>query len=369
MNNELILFYPSFERGGVEKILQNLIENNNSFKINLISTKNALKVIDQKKFKFNFFEVKKKFIIPFFPERFSTAINAMIILFNIVNQKKKKFVIHSMQSNVAAIIIGIIKNQKVIIRNSENAIFSILHAENRLFAFITTLLKICFYNFADGIVTNSVGSGKSLKYFVINRKKIKPIYNPYLKSKNNKKHLKKNIIINIGRLRKQKDHSTLIKAFQIFSKTNKKYKLLILGKGNLENKLKQLSIDLKINDKVIFKGWKQNTSFYLKNSKLFVFSSKYEGLGNVLIDAINYNIPCISTNCPSGPSEILLNGKGGYLVKSGSPQILAQKMSFAIQNYSLSLKKNAYAKRKLNRFLISNQVKKYYDYLNSFYKN
>ena len=62
-----------------------------------------------------------------------------------------------------------------------------------------------------------------------------------------------------------------------------------------------------------FKGWVKNTTPYLKKSKIFVLSSSYEGLGNVLIDAINYNVPCVSTNCPSGPSEILLNGKGGFL--------------------------------------------------------
>ena len=60
MNNELILFYPSFERGGVEKIIQNLIKNNKKFKINLISSNNALKVINKKKFKFNFIDVGNK---------------------------------------------------------------------------------------------------------------------------------------------------------------------------------------------------------------------------------------------------------------------------------------------------------------------
>jgi len=81
-NHNLILFYPSFERGGVERIIQNLIENNKKFKIHLISSKNALKFIDKKKFKFNFIEVTQKIKIPFLPERFSSAINGMIILFN-----------------------------------------------------------------------------------------------------------------------------------------------------------------------------------------------------------------------------------------------------------------------------------------------
>ena len=97
---------------------------------------------------------------------------------------------------------------------------------------------------------------------------------------------------------------------------------------------------MKINNRVIFKGWVKNTLTYLKLSKIFVLSSVYEGLGNVLIDSINYNTPCISTDCHSGPREILLNGKGGYLVKVKSPELLAEKINFCINNYSKALKKN-----------------------------
>ena len=83
---------------------------------------------------------------------------------------------------------------------------------------ISELFKALFYNFADGIITNSKGSANSLKYFVFNKKKINYIYNPYLKKINKKNYKKNNYIINIGRLRKQKDHKTLLYAFQIFLK-------------------------------------------------------------------------------------------------------------------------------------------------------
>ena len=198
------------------------------------------------------------------------------------------------------------------------------------------------------------------------KKKIYHIYNPYLKKINKKIFKKQNYIINIGRLRKQKDHKTLLEAFQIFSRQNKKYKLLILGHGNLENKLKLQCKKLDILDKVVFKGWVKSTDRYLKKSKIFVLSSVYEGLGNVLIDAINFDIPCISTNCPSGPGEILLNGKGGYLTSVKSPTQLADKMIYSIKNYSKSLKKNSFAKKSIDRFLISSQSKKYFDYLYKF---
>ena len=361
MKKNLILFYPSFERGGVEKILENLIQNNTKFRISLISSKSVKKNINLKKI--NFIEVSEIIKIPFIHKRYLSAINAMLVLYRYLNKNKKQYLIHSMQSNVAAIIISILKGNKIIIRNSENPIYSFLYSEGKFFSFISLLLKYFFYNFADGIVTNSNGSKKSLENFVFNKKKIKTIYNPYLNKVNKKKNKKSKYLISIGRLRKQKDHETLIKAFHIFSKINSDYKLLILGHGNLEIKLKKLTKDLNIDNRVVFKGWIKNPSSFLKSSKIFVLSSIYEGLGNVLIDAINYDTPCISTNCHSGPSEILLNGKGGYLVKVKSPKLLADKISFCVNNYSEALKKNSIAKKSLNRFLITSQSKKYFDYL------
>ena len=203
-NHNLILFYPSFERGGVERIIQNLIENNKKFKIHLISSKNALKFIDKKKFKFNFIEVTQKIKIPFLPERFSSAINGMIILFNYLNNNKDNYLIHSMQSNVAAIITGMLKQKKIIIRNSENPIYSILYSENKFFSIISVILKYIFYNFADAIITNSYGSGKSLEFFVFNKKKIKPIYNPYLRKINKRTFKKKKLSNHHWKIKKTK---------------------------------------------------------------------------------------------------------------------------------------------------------------------
>lgn len=367
MKKDLILFYPSFERGGVERILENLIKKNNKFNITLISSKNAKKVINLKKV--NFVEVRSRIKIPFIHARYMSALNGLLTLLEFLNNKDKNHIIHSMQSNVAAIIAGIFKGNKVIIRNSENPIYSFLYSEGKLFSLISLLLKYFFYNFADGIITNSKGSKKSLESFIFNKKKIVTIYNPYL-DKLNKKKYKNNknskLLISIGRLQKQKDHETLIRAFSIFHKKYSDFKLLILGHGKLEIKLKELAKNLKIYDKIIFKGWVKNTLPYIKRSKIFILSSVYEGLGNVLIDAINHNTPCISTNCHSGPSEILLNGEGGYLVKIKSPKLLSKKISYCVDNYQEAIKKNQIAKNNLSRFFIINQSKKYFDYLSKY---
>lgn len=367
MKKNLVIFYPSFERGGVEKILVNLLSSNQSknYNLHLISNICPVKNIKNKK-NFFFYKVNKP-NLNFIPQRFLTAFNAMFILNRVLKINKKNILVHSMQSNIAAIVICLLKKIKIVIRNSENPIYSTIHAENKIVAIITFIMKLLFYNFSNGIITNSKGSLKSLNFFVFNKKKIITIYNPYLKKINLRKFKKRNIILNIGRLRKQKDHFTLLRAFKIFSNKNRNFKLIILGHGNLKKKLVSQIINLKLEKKVILKGWVSNTVPYLKKSKIFVLSSIYEGLGNVLIDAINFDTPCVSTNCPSGPNEILLYGKGGYLVKPKSHYLLAKKIDFCNKNYKRSLNMNKIAKKKLTRFLISKNTKKYFNYLNKFY--
>ena len=105
----LILFYPSFERGGVEQILHNLIKNNKKFIIHIISSKNLLNTVSIKKKNLNFYPVIRKINIPFLPQRFLTALNGMLVLITLLNKVKEKTIVHSMQSNVAAIIACIFK--------------------------------------------------------------------------------------------------------------------------------------------------------------------------------------------------------------------------------------------------------------------
>jgi glycosyltransferase involved in cell wall biosynthesis len=357
----LIFFYPSFERGGVTKNLINLLNylKKYNIKVHLISTYN---LINDLKLGNNFFyyPVNKNILFKFFPGRFNTAFNAMFVLLAVIKKlKNKKVVIHSMQSNIAAILICLYKRKKIVIRNSEDPLYSAIYSENKFFALIVFILKFLTYNFAHKIITNSLGSKKNLKFFVFNKKKIITIYNPYLKKINKRIFKKDKIVLNIGRLRKQKNQEILVKAFSFFVTRYSDYKLIILGHGNLKNKLQELIIKLDLKDKVFLKGWTNNTIPYLRKAKIFVLSSLYEGLGNVLIDSINLNTPCISTNCNSGPKEILLYGKGGYLVKNNSVADLAEKMIFSVQNYNLSKKKNYLAKKKLNRFFIDKNCRIY----------
>ena len=103
----------------------------------------------------------------------------------------------------------------------------------------------------------------------------------------------------------------MIIAFNIIKKKIPNYKLIIIGDGQLKYQLQNLVNDLGLSKRIIFTGWKVKLKKYYKKSKLFILNSLYEGLGNVLIDAVNYNLPIIATDCDSGPKEIIDYGKGG----------------------------------------------------------
>ena len=359
----LIIFFPSFEKGGVANILQNLLTSQYSqkFNIQIISSKNLLNTISLKK-NINFYPVITKINIPFFPPRFISALNGMFVLTSILNKLSGQILVHSMQSNVAAIIACLIKSKKIVIRNSENPVYSTIHTENIFFGWLAFFLKLLFYNFSDGIITNSKRSKKSLEKITF-KNKSKLIYNPYLKKINiEKKISRQNIILSVGRFCKQKNQIVAIKAFANFLKKFPNYKLVIIGDGKDKIKLRNICIDLKINNKVKFEGWVSDPSKYYLRSKILLFPSLYEGLPNTLIDAVNFNLPCISSNC-SGAKDILLKDSRIFS-PSYNYEILSKKIEFMILEYRKILNQNKILKKNLSKFLITNQVTEYVNYCN-----
>tara|TARA_B100001175_G_scaffold317519_1_gene334763 strand:+ start:1353 stop:1859 length:507 start_codon:yes stop_codon:yes gene_type:complete len=133
--------------------------------------------------------------------------------------------------------------------------------------------------------------------------------------------------LNVGSLKIQKDHHNLIEAFSML-KFHKNCKLLIIGNGPLKNKLKKFMNLKKLNNDISFINFKSNLQKYYETADLFVSSSKWEGFSNVIAEALGYGLPVVSTNCKSGPSEILKKGKYGELV----PIENSKKLALAIQN-------------------------------------
>jgi glycosyltransferase involved in cell wall biosynthesis len=171
-------------------------------------------------------------------------------------------------------------------------------------------------------------------------------------------------LISVGRLTDQKDQITILKSLITIVKT-KKIKLIIAGKGDKEFELKKFTKENDLEHCVNFIGYKDNPYPYIKKSDIFILTSKYEGSPNVLIEAQFLNKYIISTDCPTGPKEILKNYKNSKLIKVGDFKTLAN----IIKNFTKKkLKNNSYFFSGLYKYQLYFNCNKYLQIINHLQK-
>ena len=168
----------------------------------------------------------------------------------------------------------------------------------------------------------------------------------------------KNNIVMVGRLTHQKNFELMIDAYVENNYLNNRYKIFILGAGDLEIRLKKKVKLNNLENRIVFLGHKNNVIKYIKNSKLFISSSLWEDPGFVIIEAALSNTSVISSDCPSGPKEIIHeNELGGYLFRNNNKEDLNKKINqFLLEDKNKILKKKIYIKRNIKKFSIFNHV-------------
>jgi glycosyltransferase involved in cell wall biosynthesis len=143
-----------------------------------------------------------------------------------------------------------------------------------------------------------------------------PVDHPWLMAKD------RPVFVSAGRLVEMKDHKTLLRAFALHVARHPA-KLIILGTGPMHDELQALAGSLGIADHVDLAGFARNPLPFMRAADAFVLSSRSEGFGNVLVEAMGCGTPVVSTDCPHGPSDILDNGRYGILVPPRDPSALA----------------------------------------------
>jgi len=217
----------------------------------------------------------------------------------------------------------------------------------------------CAYLKADAIVAVSDGVADDLAAHAdIPRQRITTVYNPVVgpnlvaKAEQAPDHPwlapgQPPVILGVGRLHPQKDFATLIRAFARL-RAERRARLIILGAagpgspGGAEE-LKALAAQLGIAEDVDMPGFDHNPFGYMSRAAVFALSSIYEGLGNVLIEAMACGTPVVSTDCPSGPREILDHGRYGPLVPVGDDAALAHAIEGMLDNPPAALSLRARA--------------------------
>ncbi len=192
-----------------------------------------------------------------------------------------------------------------------------------------------FYHRANTIIAVSRGVADDLVRLIrLPPEKVKVIYNPVVTAKLFTKSLEPldhtwfqpgepPVVLGVGSLSPPKDFPALIRAFASV-RANRPARLIILGEGEARSDLEGLVRSLGLEDDVELPGFVDNPFVYFRAAALFVLSSRWEGFGNVLAEAMACGTPVVSTDCPSGPAEILEGGRWGCLVPAGDIPALAE---------------------------------------------
>ena len=222
------------------------------------------------------------------------------------------------------------------------------------------------FKYSDSVVVPSAGLEEDLvQRYKIDFGRIKMIYNPIiLKTIDSLKDVKferdgfEEYVLAVGRLTKQKDYPCLLKAYSLICQ-NIEEKLVILGDGEDQVQLKQLTRDLGIQNNVSFLGFQENPYKFMKNATLFVLSSLWEGFAIVVAEAMACGVPVISTDCQSGPGEIITNGENGILVPPADEKRLAEAMLTLIEDRNLREKFSKEGRKRAENFDIEKILPQY----------
>ncbi|NOS90634.1 MAG: glycosyltransferase [Cyclobacteriaceae bacterium] len=233
------------------------------------------------------------------------------------------------------------------------------------------ITKFLFYRFANQLTAVSEGVRKDMKkWLLVPEQKVRIVYNPMVEPSIAAQANETvdhpwfvtdrtiPVIVHAGRFVYQKDHTSLIQAFQLLNHTVP-CRLFLLGEGPLMSSIQNM-IREDLKDRVHFAGFDINPFKYFSKCDLFVLSSLHEGMPGVLIQAMACGAPSVSTNCPSGPDEIIDRpGENGLLVPVKDSVALAAAMEQVLTNPSLALKLREQGLLAVQKFRVEEAISSY----------
>lgn len=326
-SSPLALFLPSLAGGGSERTMLNLAEGfiARGYRVDIVLAKAVGEYLDE--------TPSGARVIDLGASRPMTAVPALARY--LLKERPKALLSKISNSNFAALFaIQLTRSRTRCVVCEESTLSIDLENSPRFNQLVLPRILKYYYPRAHGVVTLSRGSADDVARVIgLSRQAIHVIYSPVAtaslldRSKQPIDHgwLQGNdvpVIVGMGRLTRQKDFGTLIRAFAQVRKQLPS-RLLILGEGEDRIPLEDLCRHLGVADDVNLPGFVANPYAYLARAALFVLSSRWEGFGNVLGEALAVGTPVVSTDCPNGPSEILNGGAYGQLVPVENDEAMA----------------------------------------------
>ncbi len=329
MSKEPIAFFlPNLSGGGAEKVVVNLLKDMSQLNLplDLVVSNTEGPYFNQLPKQLNLINLAKEGVL-----------KSVLPLSRYLKERKPRVLIsHMSHANVAATLASRLARTKTKLILVEHDTLSVAKSKLLRAKFVPMFMKK-LYPYADSIVCVSEGVAQDLAFQLgLPKEKVKVIYNPVV----NEELIAASqvsldhpwfqqdvppVFLAVGRLTQQKDFITLLEAFALVRKQTVA-RLIILGEGELRGKLEEKISQLGIAEDVSLAGFVTNPYAYMSKASAFVLSSRWEGLGIVLIEAMACGCPVIATDCPNGPKEILEAGKYGSLVPVGDVVLLSKAM-------------------------------------------
>ncbi len=371
---KLSILIPSLEKGGIERSISRISRGllDKGWDIELLVEKFSNegttffdKKIYIKKFNAGSFNQNSNIIFLIFKN--------MILFFSVLkylNKSNTDIVLVAKNAPLGVLIKKFSSNTfKLVIREAVNPSSASKIQRSFLSRKILNSIKRISYPYADKVIAISYGVKNSLISLLdLSPDSIEVIYNPAADSRIKElansevppeyRKERHPTVISIGRLVPQKDHMTLIKAFErVLESVDAR--LLIIGEGQERKKLEKYIQQNKLSDNIKLLGYMSNPWKFLINSDLFVLSSLWEGFGNVIVEAMYLGIPVVSSDCESGPSEILNGGELGHLFKVGDDVQLSEIITSSLSEKERYLDIVNSAKRKSEEYSIETITEQY----------
>ena len=264
------------------------------------------------------------------PLNASRTFKSILPLAKLIDLQRPDIIISAFtDTNAACLLSKVIASYKVPVIVSEH---SSLNEHWQNFSYIKKKVLRFYvswiYKLANKVLCVSKGLEQQVNSLLKQPRKTLTIYNPVRFKECASKKVNNNDTLNliaVGRVVPQKDYTTLIKAIANIKKQRSVHLKIVGGTSHTEefNKVEALVAEYQLADNIEFVGYSDCVETFYENADIFVLSSAWEGFGNVIVEAMAFGLPIVSTNCNYGPSEILENGKYGRLANVGDSEAIA----------------------------------------------
>jgi glycosyltransferase involved in cell wall biosynthesis len=344
-------FLPALYGAGAERVLLNLAAGltRRGYAVDLVLAQSEGAFLSQIPDPVRLVELKKRRYKAF------RTLSTLPALVSYLESVKPDALLSVMYANIVAVwarrLAGL--PQRVIV-SEHNTFARRNQSAPKWYSLIMPRLVKKFYHWANNIIAVSEGVAEDLAQAIgIARSHIQVIYNPIVTPELQAKAAlpledpwfepgEPPVILAVGRLTAQKDFGTLLQAFARVRRTRPLH-LLILGEGEQRNALEKLVVQLGVQQDVRMPGFVPNPYPYMAHAAIFILSSRWEGLPTVLVEALYCGAPLIATDCPSGPREILQNGRFGRLVPVEDSLALANAIEATLNSPGPPLPRESWA--------------------------